>query len=161
MQSRSTSLRDKLRGFTLVEVMITIALMSVLLGLGLILSMDVYRGTLYRSTRQVLISSLTTARGRALSNMYQSTHGVCYAPPDFIIFRGTTYSATSPYNETVPGNPAVTLSSTGAFITCGSGTGIVFSQLAASTSNTGTITVSESGHADETVSVNSLGTIIW
>ena len=161
MQSHSISHHASTRGFTLMEVIVTIALMSVLLGLGLILSMDVYRGTIYRSTRQVLISSLTTARGRALSNMYQSTHGVCYASPDFVIFRGTTYSAASLYNETVPGNPSVTLSSTGGFITCGSGTGIVFSQLAATTSNTGIITVSESGHADETVSVNSLGTIIW
>ncbi len=161
MQLHSTFHQDRSRGFTLLEVMITIALMSVLLGLGLVLSMDVYRGTLYRSTRQTLISSLTTARGRSLSNLFQSTHGVCYGAPDFIIFRGTTYSASSPYNETVPGNPAVTLTSTGGFFSCGNGTGIVFSQLAATSSNTGTITVSESGHADETVSVNSLGTIIW
>lgn len=161
MQLHSISHHDRLRGFTLMEVIITIALMSMLLGLGLILSMDVYRGTLYRSTRQVLVSSLSTARGRSLSNLFQSTYGVCYRAPDFIMFRGTTYSASSPYNETVPGNPAVTLSSTGSFFTCGSGTGIVFSQLAATTSNSGTITVSESGHADETVSVNSLGTIIW
>lgn len=136
-------------------------LLSILFSLGVILSMDVYRGTLYRSTRQVLISSLTTARGRALSNMYQSAHGVCYLAPNFIIFRGTTYSANSSSNETVPGNPAVTLTSTGNFFTCGSGAGVVFSQLSATTSNNGTITVAESGHASETVSVNSLGTIIW
>ena len=135
--------------------------MSVLLALGLILSMDVYRGTVYRSTRQVLISSLTTARGRSLTNLYQSTHGVCYRAPSFIIFRGTNYDSASPYTETIEGNPAVTLTSTGNFFTCGSGTGIVFSQLAATTSNTGVITISESGHADETVSVNSLGTIVW
>lgn len=161
MQLHSISHHDSTQGFTLMEVIITITLMSMLLGLGLVLSMDVYRGTLYRSTRQVLVSSLTTARGRSLSNFFQSPHGVCYLAPDFIIFRGTTYSASSPFNETVPGNPTVTLSSTGSFFTCGSGVGIVFSQLAATTSNTGIITVSESGHADETVSANSLGTIIW
>lgn len=161
MPLRSISHHDSAQGFTLIEVIITITLFSMLLSLGVILSMDVYRGTLYRSTRQVLISSLTTARGRALSNMYQSPHGVCYLAPNFIIFRGTTYSASSAFNETVPGNPAVTLTATGNFFTCGSGTGIVFSQLSATTSNNGTITVAESGHASETVSVNSLGTIIW
>lgn len=161
MQSHSISHHASTRGFTLMEVIVTIALMSVLLGLGLILSMDVYRGTIYRSTRQVLISSLSTARGKSLSNLFQSPHGVCYLAPDFVIFRGTTYVANSTLNETVPGNPAVTLSSAGSFFNCAGGTGIVFSQLAATTSNTGIITVSESGHADETVSVNSLGTIIW
>lgn len=150
-----------IRGFTLMEVIVTIALFSVLLSLGLVLSMDVYRATLFRSTRQVLVSSLTTARGRSLSNMYQTTHGVCYLAPNFIIFRGTTYGATSGFNETIPGNPAVTLTSTGDFFSCGSGTGIVFSQLTATISHTGTITVAEQGHSSETITVNSLGTIIW
>ena len=160
MPLRNTFHHANLKGFTLIEVVVTISLMSVLLALGLILSMDVYRGTAFRSTRQVLLSALTTARGRALSNMYQSAHGVCYAPPNFIIFRGTSYSATSPYNETIEGNPAVILISAGNFFTCTSA-GVVFSQLAATTSSTGAITVRESGHTDETVSINSLGTIIW
>lgn len=161
MQLRNIFPLASLKGFTLMEVIVTISLISILLSLGLILSMDVFRGTVFRSTRQVLVSSLTTARGRAVSNLYQSTHGVCYLAPNFVIFRGTSYSATSPYNETIEGNPAVTLSSAGNFFTCGSGAGIVFSQLAATTSNTGMITVTESGHADETVSVNGLGTILW
>ena len=158
-----------MKGFTLIEVIVTIALMSILLALGLILSMDVYRGTVYRSTRQVLVSSLTTARGRALSNMYQSTHGVCYLAPNFIVFRGTSYSASSPYNETIEGNPGVTLKSQNDFFKCtcspGDGSecskGTVFSQLAGTTSSNGAITVSGDGHIDETILVNSLGTIVW
>lgn len=161
MKSPNIFHRDNASGFTLIEVVVTISLMSILLALGLILSMDVYRGTTFRSTRQVLVSAITTARGRALTNLYQTTHGVCYLAPNFIIFRGTSYSATSPYNETIGGNPAVTLTSEGGFFTCGSGSGIVFSQLSATTSNTGVITVIESGHTNETVSVNSLGTILW
>lgn len=147
-------------GFSLIEVVIVIALSGLVLALGLLLSMDVYRGTVFRSTRSVLISSLTTARARALSNQYQSSHGVCYRAPDFIIFRGGSF-ATSQDKEKISGNPAVTLSSASSFFTCGTGTGIVFTQVSATTTNTGTITVTEAGHADEIVSVNALGTILW
>ncbi len=149
------------RGFTLIEIVIVIALAGILMGLGLMLSMDVYRGTLFRSSRDVLVNTLTVARSRAMANMYQSAHGVCYDAPNFVVFRGTSYDASSPTNETLEANPSVTLSSTGDFFTCGTGTGIVFSQLAGTTSNTGVITVHGEGHSDETVSVNSLGTIVW
>lgn len=146
---------------TLIEILVTISLMSVLLGIGLLLSMDVYRGTLFRSSRDVLVTSLTVARNRALTNQHQSPHGVCYLSPNFILFRGASYSASSPYNETMEGNPAVTLSSVSDFFTCGSGTGIVFSQVSGTTSATGILTVRGDGHADETVQVNALGTIVW
>ena len=149
-------------GFSLIEVVIVIALSGLVLALGLILSMDVYRGTTFRSTRSVLISALTTARGRAMSNQYQSPHGVCYSAPDFIIFRGATY-ASALDRERIAGNPAVTLTSSSNFINCvGVGAiGLVFSQVSGTTTNNGIITVTGSGHKDETVSVNTEGTILW
>ena len=147
-------------GFSLIEVVIVIALSGLVLALGLLLSLDVYRGTVFRSTRSILVSSLTTARARALSNQYQSPHGVCYSAPDFIVFRGTSFS-TAQDKERISGNPAVTLTSPSFFFTCGTGTGILFTQISATTTNTGIITVTQSGHADETVSVNALGTIVW
>lgn len=141
--------------------MVVIGLFGVLLSMGLLMSMDVYRGTMFRSTREVLVSALTTARSRALANLSQSAYGVCYSAPDFIIFKGTSYSAGSADNETVPGNKAVTLASAGNFFTCGGGTGVVFDQLTGKTADTGSITVTGDGHPDETVSVNSEGAIIW
>lgn len=160
MPSHNTFHHDSSHGFSLIEVVVVIALSGTVLGLGLLLSMDVYRGTTFRSTRTTLVSALTTARGRAMSNQYQSAHGVCYSAPDFIIFRGATYSAGGS-NDRIAGNPAVTLTSASSFFTCGTGTGIVFSQISGVSSNTGTITIHESGHTDETVSVNTEGTIVW
>ena len=161
MLLHSTSpLARPLKGFSLIEVVIVIALSGLVLALGLLLSMDVYRGTVFRSTRSILVSSLTTARARALSNQYQSPHGVCYSAPDFIVFRGSSFS-TAQDKERIGGNPAVTLTSTSSFFTCGTGTGILFTQLSATTTNTGAIIVTQSGHIDETVSVNALGTIVW
>ena len=147
-------------GFSLIEVVIVIALSGLVLGLGLLLSMDVYRGTTFRSTRSVVVSALTTARGRAMTNQYQSPHGVCYSAPDIIIFRGSSFGTASD-QERIRGNPAVTFSTAGNFLTCGTGTGVVFTQVSGTTTNTGTMTVSQPGHASETVSVNAGGTILW
>ncbi len=147
------------RGFTLVEVLVVISLMAVVMGLGLLMSIDVFRGTTFRSTRQVLVSALTTARSRALANMYQSPEGVCYSAPDFIIFRRSSYGSANSADEHVPGNPSISL--TGAINCTGMGAGaVVFSQIAATTSGS-TITISETGHPNATVSVNTEGTIVW
>lgn len=156
----SPSIFPRARGFTLIELLVVVSLMAALLGLGLLMSMDVFRGTTFRSTRQVLVSALTTARARALANDHQSAHGVCYRAPDFILFRGTTYSATNASNERIIGNPKVLLTSPTDSFTCGTGAGIVFAGVSAQTAG-GTITVTEEGHTAATITVNAEGTIIW
>jgi prepilin-type N-terminal cleavage/methylation domain-containing protein len=147
------------RGFTLMEVLVVTSIFSFLLGLGLLMSMDVFRGTTFRSTRQILLSALTTARGRALANMLQSPYGVCYQAPDFVIFRGKTY-ADGVTEDTIPGNPSVTVS--GGYFNCTGpeAVGIVFSQVAATTTG-GTLIVEEEGHPDASITVNSEGALIW
>lgn len=150
----------RFQGFTLMEVVIVMALFSLLLSLGLILSLDVYRGTTFRSTRSVLVSSLTTARGRAMNNVLASPHGVCYSAPDFILFRGPLYSPSAVLDR-IPGNPVVRISSPSDFFTCGIGTGVIFAQLDGTTTQTATLTITEDGRPSSQVSVTSEGTIIW
>lgn len=158
MPSRNTS--PLASAFTLVEVIIVTAIFSALLGLGLLLGMEVFRGTFFRSSREVLVSTLTTARTRALTNVHGSAHGVCYSAPDFVLFEGSTYSASKTSNERVTGSDSFSVSSSADFFTCGVGTGVVFQPLSGKTAG-GDITVSSTGHADETVRVNSAGTILW
>lgn len=145
-----------------------IALMAGLLGLGLLMSMDVFHGTTFRSTRQTLVSVLTLARSRALANDYQSSYGVCYnAPSQLVIFRGTTYVSGNTTNDSIPINPSVPLESSrddaGAlpdnFFSCGTDA-IVFSQLAATTTE-GFIYVKEADSREFKIQVNKEGTILW
>ncbi len=150
-------MRARLTGFTLIEVMIVIGLFALLMGLGLALGMDVYRGVLHRGERQIIVDTLATARARAMTNLYESEHGVCAAGADLVIFRGASYSASSPTNESVPGNHATTLASTE--FGCADG-GIVFDQLSGRTDG-GSITIHEDGRDDSTVEVNEEGAIIW
>lgn len=137
--------------------MIVIGLFSVLMGFGLILGMDVYKGVLHRGGRQIVVDTLATARARAMTNLYQSAHGVCADDSELIVFRGTTYSASASTNEEVPFDTSTTLSSDE--FECADG-GIVFEQLSGRTPG-GTITVHESGRDDTGITVNSEGAIIW
>jgi prepilin-type N-terminal cleavage/methylation domain-containing protein len=145
-------------GFTLFEVMVVIALFGMLIGLGLFMTMDAYRGYIFRSERDISIGALTEARSRAMANLYQAAEGVCYQAPNFIVFRAPWGSAGM---ETIPGNAAATVNSIGNAFACPpAGGGIVFTQLAGTTTPLA-LTVSETGHADVPLSVNAEGTIIW
>lgn len=78
-------------GFTLLEVMIALGLVVMLAGLGLVLSMDVWRGTSFRSEQDLLISLLYKARSRAVSNVHEENHGL-YIDEDnrrYVIFEGS------------------------------------------------------------------------
>ena len=66
----------KSAGFTLLEGMIAMGLGVMLMGLGLVLSMDVWRGTSFHSEQDLLVSLLYKARSRAVSNIHEENHGL-------------------------------------------------------------------------------------
>ncbi len=162
MKSRNTC--SLVKGFTLIELLIAVAIFSVILGLGLIMSIDVYRGYSQRSERDVVVSLLQKARGMSLANIDQSRWGVCYAAPSYLIFKGS-YTAGASTNEVFPVSAAVVLSG---FPQCGLGSEIVFDQLTGklvpqlspATSET-TITITQPGRPTQSVSVNNEGRINW
>ncbi len=140
----------KLRAFTLIEIVVVLAIFSVLILSGLFMSMDTLRGTLHRSERDVVVSLLQKARSRALANMHQSPWGVCYIEPSYIVFRGTLCAPELPTNEPVPASSA----NPGVF-----SSPIVFSQLSATTTG-GTVTLVQDGRTS-VVTVNAEGAIDW
>lgn len=140
----------KRRAFTLIEIVVVLAIFSVLILSGLFMSMDTLRGTLHRSERDVVVSLLQKARSRALANMNQSPWGVCYIEPAYVIFRGTACTAGLATNEPVPASPA----NLGTF-----SSPIVFSQLSATTT-AGTVTLIQDGRTS-VITVNREGTIEW
>lgn len=57
------------RGFTLVEVLVVAALMAVIMGLGLMMSMDAFRGFSFRNDRDAVVAALQRARSQAINNI--------------------------------------------------------------------------------------------
>lgn len=141
------------KGFTLIEIVISMAILTIILGLGLFMSMDSYNAYLSRSERDTIVSLLQRARSHAMANSYQTSWGLCYIAPDYIIFRGTACTAGVATNEVTPGNPVALITG------LTSVSPILFSQLSGTTTG-GTITVTE-GSKVSTISINHEGTIIW
>ncbi|MBI4160697.1 MAG: prepilin-type N-terminal cleavage/methylation domain-containing protein [Candidatus Yanofskybacteria bacterium] len=110
MKLPNTYSRDN-RGFTLVEILIGLAILLVLLGMGLFLSMDFYRGYAFRAEEKMLVSILHKARTRSLANIEQHEHGVKFTGSDFVIFEGqaplTYASRIASLDEVFPANSAV------------------------------------------------------
>ena len=150
MQSHNTFRHG--RGFTLVEIVVVLAIFGLLVGLGLFMSMDAYRGFNFRSERDVVVSELQRARSHAMANRYGKAWGVCYIAPDYIVFRGTACVAGASTNELLSAAPSVT-------ITGLNPPGVVFSQLSGATTAT-TIQITQDNRTT-TVSINHEGTINW
>jgi len=139
--------RKTVRGFTLMEIIVVVALFSILTTLGLFMSMETLRGTLSRSEGSVIVSLLQKARSRAMNNIEQSPWGLCYQNGAYTLFKGLTCAA----GEETPAN--ANASTTGLI------TGVVFSQLAGTTTPT-TVVLTQNGRTG-TTSINYEGTIIW
>ena len=99
-------------GLTLIEVLVVMGILIFILSLGLFVSFDAYRGYIFRSERSVAVSVLEKARSRAVNNLYEMPHGVCYddASRAYVIFRGASCILGAANNETIPGSASVGVS---------------------------------------------------
>jgi len=144
--------RIQLRGFSLIEILVVVGMLALVGALGLFMSMESYRGTYARSERDMVVSLLERARSRSMNNIRQTSWGVCYSAPNYIIFRGSGCVPGISTNETYAANPTATISGLYA-------PGVVFSALGGTTTAT-TTTIVEQGRT-ETISINNEGRIDW
>src|ERR1044072_4262622 len=74
MALHSISIRN--RGFTLIEILITIGLIGLIAALGLFISLNFYKNYSFRSERNVIVSILQKARSQSMDNIDEQRHGV-------------------------------------------------------------------------------------
>lgn len=89
----------------MIEILIAIAILAIIIGLGLFVGFDFYKSYSFHSEKSVIVSSLQKARNQSLSNINQTRHGVHFeAAPSlkYIIFecpinnpKCTDYTASS------------------------------------------------------------------
>lgn len=158
MESHRTSTHN--RGFTLTEILIVMALISVVAGLSTIMSMDNYHSYSFSNERDLIVAVLHKARSQAINNMCLGAgctdgrpHGVHIVGNQYTVFQGPTFAGRdSAVDEIVRANAPVTL--TGA-------TDVIFSQLSGSASSTASITISDATAHTSTITINSEGQISW
>jgi prepilin-type N-terminal cleavage/methylation domain-containing protein len=139
------------RGFSLIEILVVTSIIAMLAGLGLIVGMDSIRQNTFQSEQRLLADVLEKARSRALHNMFESPHGVHIENAGYTIFRGSTYNATSPTNETFPKNPSFAVSGA---------SDITFAQLSGNSSFAGVLMITD-GIRSRNISLNNEGRIDW
>ena len=98
MELRKTyngNISNEVGGFSLIEVMVVLTIMSMLLASTLFVSSDWYQRTAFLSEREVLITLLQTARTQALANVNQKPHGVALYPDSYegyVLFAGIDFA---------------------------------------------------------------------
>jgi prepilin-type N-terminal cleavage/methylation domain-containing protein len=110
---------DTSRGFTLIEVLTVMTMLTLIAGLALVMNFDDYRSFLFRDERNLLVTVLQKARSQALSNVCLGTsctdgqmHGVHIASGRYTIFQGATYNPADATNQVITGNAAMTITPT-------------------------------------------------
>jgi len=144
--------RRRQAGFTYMEIAVVMAIFVVIMGFGLFIGMDVYRGYSFSSETDIAVSVFQRSRSRALNNVHGSPHGVYVASSSYHMFVGDSYATRdTSKDETIPAHPSIALSGLNE---------VVFSQLSGDASPQGVVVVSDGGRTSS-ISINHEGTINW
>lgn len=140
------------KGFTLIELTIAIALVTIFIGFGLFVSMDFYRRYSFYADQGTLVSIIRRAREYSLVNLRGTPHGIKITDNNYIIFSGSSYiERDSLYDEVIQKSPNIMTSGIDE---------VVFSQKIATSTASGTITISNS-ILSRNIEINYEGRINW
>jgi prepilin-type N-terminal cleavage/methylation domain-containing protein len=160
---------DYKAGFTLMELLIVISLLTIIASLGLFVSMQTLNNSSFHSGRDLYVTALEHARAQAINNICTGTscidglpHGV-HIETDvngnvtrFIAFQGASYNSADTINSPadIGNNVSRHLKAVGL-------TNISFEQLSGNVSATGTVTFSDGTGEGSVVTIGSEGQISW
>jgi prepilin-type N-terminal cleavage/methylation domain-containing protein len=147
-------------GFTLIEILVVVALLSIVAGFALFVSLDTYRGATFRSERASLVASLQHARALAMHGVCTGNdctmgraHGVSVQSDRYVIFQGSSYAGLDSGQDTaIDANPSIShggLSET------------VFASLSGNTNQAGDITLTDATGHTSTITIGQNGQIQW
>lgn len=143
-------------GFTLIEMLIVLALIGAVASMGMFASFALYNEGGAESERDAIVMLLVRARSGSMDALYGAAHGFCLDSDagEYRTFRVPYGPDTLEASEARAG--AVTVVG---IPECGSGSEIVFEQLSGATAPTA-ITMSEGGETYQ-IALNEAGTIVW
>lgn len=137
------------KGITLIEIMVVIGILVVIISFGVIVDFSSFTSGTLQGEESKVVSLLERARSRAMANMYESVHGICYDQDEnsYILFRDTCGGA---FTESISANSNMTITFPD----------IIFEQLTGNIDSEETITITD-GIKTEDIIINEQGTINW
>lgn len=139
------------RGLSIIEILLSSAILVMLLTLGAPVAVDFYQSELITSERDNLVSILKRARTLSLANKDKSAHGVYIDNNQYVLFEGSSYAARNTiYDEPSVRNSALVFSGAGE---------IVFAPLSA-TAPSATVSANI-GQKTFTIATNTEGGVMW
>lgn len=139
------------RGFSLIELLIVIAIGTVLLALTLPVGFSFYRSVISDDVAEEIATTLRKASEEARMGKNDIVHGVYFGSSTVTHFQGVSYALrVAPADEVTGLQPAVTLTGFPAEVT--------FAKVTGMPSATGTLVVSLYGYTHQ-VKINSRGVI--
>jgi prepilin-type N-terminal cleavage/methylation domain-containing protein len=142
----------KRRGFTLLEVLVSMAIGLVLVGFAAYATSHFIENRALEAVSDTLVSYLRSAEARALQSEGNVSHGVSTAGGKITLFRGASYaSRQTVYDTVLPYDGYIQFSGISE---------VVFAKQTGLPSATGTITVTN-GIRSTTITVYSTGAVSW
>lgn len=80
-------------GYTLLELLVVVAIVFALVGVALPIGLDFYNQYLLTEERDNLVQVLRKARSEAMANINQKPHGVAFLANQYVLFQGASYAS--------------------------------------------------------------------
>lgn len=125
------------RGFSLIEILIVIAVIGIVGSITASTLLRFSEGSLIDTQGQLVYSVLSEARSRTIASHADSQYGVHFATSTLVLFKGSTYNQNASTNATTSLSSRVTLTTNFS----GGVSDVVFSQVTGKASANGTTTL--------------------
>jgi len=144
--------------FTLIELLVVIAIIGIIGATVVVLPPRLQQSASIDASTENVVSALLEARTKTLASKDDYAYGVHVETAKIVVFKGASYSSSSPDNEItlLPADVSIT-----AIALAGGGSDVLFNRLTGDTNQNGTITlrlVADTAHG-RVISVTKTGLV--
>ncbi len=131
----------KNRGFNLIELLIVIAIVSLISAISMPALINFQKNQAIKNTRENIVSVLNKAKSNTLASLNSSSYGVHFESNYIIYFMGESFSISDPNNEQINFESGVRIKPIGGINLNTMGNDTIFPRLTGDVIGYGTITI--------------------